>query len=102
MQVVRSVDRGERLAIPPTCPPDYAKLINMCWETDPSVRPPFSTILVTLERMRSEYLAQKVGEERGIGERERERREEERGRGERGKGEERERERKRERKRKKE
>eukprot|EP00026_Physarum_polycephalum_P001472 Phypoly_transcript_01474.p1 GENE.Phypoly_transcript_01474~~Phypoly_transcript_01474.p1 ORF type:complete len:947 (+),score=238.69 Phypoly_transcript_01474:130-2970(+) len=62
MQVVRSVDRGERLQIPPTCPPDYAKLINHCWDTDPSARPPFTSILVTLERMRAEYLAQKAQE----------------------------------------
>lgn len=60
MQVVRSVDRGERLVIPPTCPPDYAKLINECWDTDPTARPAFSTILVTLERMRAEYFAQKA------------------------------------------
>jgi len=59
MQVVRSVDRGERLSIPPTCPPDYAKLINHCWGTDPSVRPSFANVLVTLERMRADYLAQK-------------------------------------------
>jgi hypothetical protein len=65
MQVVRSVDRGERLAIPPTCPPDYAKLINECWASDPVARPPFSSILVTLERMRNEYLAQKAQEATG-------------------------------------
>lgn len=60
MQVVRSVDRGERLAIPTHCPPDYAKLINECWDSDPSSRPPFTSILVTLERMRGEYFAKKV------------------------------------------
>lgn len=60
MQVVRSVDRGERLAIPPTCPPDYAKLINACWDNDPTARPAFTSILTTLERMRAEYFAQKV------------------------------------------
>lgn len=60
MQVVRSVDRGERLAIPPTCPPDYARLINLCWDTDPSLRPSFVTVLTTLEHMRAEHLSQKA------------------------------------------
>jgi tRNA A-37 threonylcarbamoyl transferase component Bud32 len=54
MQVVRSIDRGERLIIPATCPPDYSRLINLCWDTDPSVRPPFTLILTTLERMRAD------------------------------------------------
>lgn len=66
MQVVRSVDRGERLSIPPTCPPDYAKLINVCWDNDPTTRPAFSSILVTLERMRADFLAQRVQEATGM------------------------------------
>jgi hypothetical protein len=31
----------------------------LCWDTDPAVRPAFSEILTTLERMRAEFLAHK-------------------------------------------
>jgi len=55
MQVVRSIDRGERLPIPDWCPPNYAKLINRCWDTDPTNRPSFPEILPIMENMISEF-----------------------------------------------
>ncbi|KAF2075586.1 hypothetical protein CYY_003129 [Polysphondylium violaceum] len=55
MQVVRSIDRGERLPMPDWCPPAYAKLINRCWDTDPTNRPSFPEILPIMENMISEF-----------------------------------------------
>lgn len=60
MQVVRSVDRGERLPIPDACPADYAELITTCWETDSSKRPSFQEVLQRLEKMRANFLEQKA------------------------------------------
>lgn len=64
MQVVRSVDRGERLSIPDNCPPDYAQLITDCWATDPAKRLSFAEILPRIEKMRANYLMQKAQEAR--------------------------------------
>lgn len=60
MQVVRSVDRGERLAIPACCPPDYAQLINDCWNTDPVKRLSFVEVLARMEKMRATYVLEKA------------------------------------------
>lgn len=62
MQVVRSVDRGERLAIPDDCPQDYKNLINDCWSSDPATRPSFVEILRRVEKMRVHYLEEKLKE----------------------------------------
>ncbi|KYQ99761.1 leucine-rich repeat-containing protein (LRR) [Tieghemostelium lacteum] len=59
MQVVRSIDRGERLPIPDWCPKDYAQLINRCWETDPSHRPNFPQILIIMEQMITNFQTEK-------------------------------------------
>jgi serine/threonine protein kinase len=63
MQVVRSVDRGERLTIPDYCPPDYAQLINDCWNTDPAKRLSFAEVLARMEKMRTSYLQEKKDKE---------------------------------------
>lgn len=60
MQVVRSVDRGERLTIPDYCPADYAQLINDCWSSDPAKRPSFVDCLARMEKMRAVCLQEKV------------------------------------------
>eukprot|EP01133_Synstelium_polycarpum_P017737 gene17737-21148_t len=59
MQVVRSIDRGERLSIPDWCPATYASLINRCWETDPAHRPSFPEILPMMEAMIAQYATEK-------------------------------------------
>lgn len=66
MQVVRSVDRGERLAIPDYCPPEYAQLISDCWATDPAQRYSFVEVLQKMEKMRMEYLQEKANTQLSI------------------------------------
>ncbi|XP_048755168.2 mitogen-activated protein kinase kinase kinase 20-like [Ostrea edulis] len=50
------VEKGERLTIPSTCPPCFAKLMRQCWNTDPKYRPNFKDILLTLHSMLSDDL----------------------------------------------
>lgn len=44
----------QRLTIPSTCPPCFAKLMQQCWHTDPKLRPNFKDILLTLHTMLSD------------------------------------------------
>ncbi|XP_062588420.1 mitogen-activated protein kinase kinase kinase 20-like [Saccostrea cucullata] len=48
------VEKGERLTIPSTCPPCFAKLMRQSWNTDPKLRPNFKDILLTLHSMLSD------------------------------------------------
>ena len=43
--------RGLRPSIPADCPRPYAALMEACWQTEPSVRPPFSEIAERLTAM---------------------------------------------------
>jgi tRNA A-37 threonylcarbamoyl transferase component Bud32 len=46
--------RGLTPAIPEHLPSRFRKLISQCWELDPSLRPPFKTILFELQRIQEE------------------------------------------------
>ncbi|XP_052791423.1 mitogen-activated protein kinase kinase kinase 20-like [Mya arenaria] len=43
------VERGERLTIPSSCPPCFAKIMHQCWELEPKRRPSFRQILNKLD-----------------------------------------------------
>jgi len=45
----------QRLPIPQTLPPELKSLIEHCWENDPSRRPNFDQVLVSLERIISSH-----------------------------------------------
>jgi len=62
MQIVRAVDRGDRLTIPPWCPSDYDALIQECWDPNPAKRPYFTAILPRLEKLLQDYLARRNAE----------------------------------------
>ncbi|MCW5672914.1 MAG: FAD-dependent monooxygenase, partial [Hydrogenophaga sp.] len=42
------VQRGERLDIPPDCPPDWARLVMRCWAQNPADRPRFVDLIKPL------------------------------------------------------
>ena len=48
IEVVLTVCAGERMVIPPSVPPSIARLMQSCWEHDPTARPSFEQILRTL------------------------------------------------------
>jgi tRNA A-37 threonylcarbamoyl transferase component Bud32 len=51
-QVIFAVgNKSARLPLPQVCPPELIKLIVSCWQEDPSLRPPFSDIIIYLERL---------------------------------------------------
>jgi tRNA A-37 threonylcarbamoyl transferase component Bud32 len=51
-QVIFAVGtKGVRLPLPAVCPPELIKLIVSCWQEDPALRPPFSDIIIYLERI---------------------------------------------------
>jgi tRNA A-37 threonylcarbamoyl transferase component Bud32 len=51
-QVIFAVGtKGVRLPLPSVCPPELIKLIVSCWQEDPALRPPFSDIIIYLERL---------------------------------------------------
>ncbi|KAJ8313666.1 hypothetical protein KUTeg_008227 [Tegillarca granosa] len=45
------VEREERLTIPSSCPPCFAKLMKECWDTEPKQRPSFRDILTRFHSM---------------------------------------------------
>ncbi|XP_050419090.1 mitogen-activated protein kinase kinase kinase 20 [Patella vulgata] len=45
------VEKGERLTIPSTCPPCFARLMRQCWEMEPKKRPSFKQILMDLDKL---------------------------------------------------
>jgi len=51
LQIVKSMDRQERLPIPDTCPADYSKLISSCWAESTQDRPDFSDVLTSLKKL---------------------------------------------------
>jgi len=47
--VIHSIDKGETLEIPESCPASYAQLMRNCWQQFPENRPTFTEILGDLE-----------------------------------------------------
>ncbi|XP_068225529.1 focal adhesion kinase 1 isoform X3 [Palaemon carinicauda] len=57
--VIKRIDNGERLALPPNCPPRLYSLMSMCWTYEPSKRPSFKDIKEALsEILREERMQQ--------------------------------------------
>lgn len=42
--VIGRIENGERLAMPPNCPPTLYSLMTKCWAYDPSKRPRFTEL----------------------------------------------------------
>jgi len=49
LQIVRSIDKGELPTIPAGTPPNFERLIQDCWNSEPKFRPDFNIILVRLK-----------------------------------------------------
>nr|XP_053652812.1 uncharacterized protein LOC128702557 isoform X4 [Cherax quadricarinatus] len=57
--VLKRIDNGERLALPPNCPPRLYSLMSLCWTYEPSKRPLFKEIKEVLsEILREERMQQ--------------------------------------------
>tara|TARA_R110002050_G_scaffold298185_1_gene461105 strand:- start:25 stop:210 length:186 start_codon:yes stop_codon:yes gene_type:complete len=55
-QIAKAVERGVRPEIPVWCPPELSKLMEECWEREPTARPVAGTIY------RSSFCGIEVGE----------------------------------------
>lgn len=47
--VIGKIENGERLALPPKCPPRLYSLMSQCWSFEPSKRPTFKDIKEVLK-----------------------------------------------------
>ena len=47
--VIGKIENGERLALPPLCPPRLYSLMSQCWAYEPSKRPTFKDIKEVLK-----------------------------------------------------
>ncbi|GLD74538.1 focal adhesion kinase 1-like isoform X3, partial [Lates japonicus] len=50
--VIGRIENGERLAMPPQCPPTLYSLMTKCWSYDPSKRPRFNELKTQLSTIR--------------------------------------------------
>ena len=60
-EVIGKLERGERLALPPTCPSRLYSLLTQCWAYEPDKRPTFQQLKTTM----SEVLHEQQSKERG-------------------------------------
>ena len=56
--VIHKIENGERLALPPNCPPRLYSLMSQCWSYEPSNRPSFQTIKLILSEILLEERSQ--------------------------------------------
>jgi len=42
--VINKIENGERLPLPPNCPPQLYTLMSQCWSYEPTKRPGFQTV----------------------------------------------------------
>lgn len=47
-EVIGKIEQGERLALPPNCPPALYHMMTECWSYEPSKRPSFQDIKTRL------------------------------------------------------
>lgn len=47
--VIGKIENGERLPLPPLCPPRLYSLMSSCWSYEPSKRPTFKEIKESLK-----------------------------------------------------
>lgn len=43
-EVIGKLENGERLPLPPSCPPRLYSLMSQCWSYEPHKRPDFKTV----------------------------------------------------------
>ena len=53
-EVIGKLENGERLALPPNCPPRLYSLMSGCWAYEPSKRPTFQTLKQTLSEIKED------------------------------------------------
>lgn len=51
--VIGKIENGERLALPPKCPPRLYSLMSQCWSFEPSKRPTFKDVKEVLKYVNS-------------------------------------------------
>ncbi|XP_062848512.1 focal adhesion kinase 1 isoform X2 [Trichomycterus rosablanca] len=56
--VIGRIENGERLAMPPNCPPTLYSLMTKCWAYDPSKRPRFTELKAQLSTILAEEKVQ--------------------------------------------
>lgn len=54
--VIGRIENGERLAMPPQCPPTLYSLMTKCWSYDPSKRPRFTELKTQLRCFEDPFL----------------------------------------------
>ena len=57
-EVIGKLENGERLALPPNCPPRLYSLMSGCWGYEPSKRPTFQQLKQALAEIKEEERAQ--------------------------------------------
>ncbi|XP_056262056.1 focal adhesion kinase 1-like isoform X6 [Pseudoliparis swirei] len=58
--VIGRIENGERLAMPPQCPPTLYSLMTKCWSYDPSKRPRFTELKTQLSTILEEEKLQQM------------------------------------------
>lgn len=46
--IKRVVEKGERPPIDPEWPPDFSRILEWCWQTDPMARPTFAVVVAEI------------------------------------------------------
>ena len=54
-EVIGKLERGERLALPPTCPSRLYSLLTQCWAYEPDKRPTFQQLKSTLSEVHQQF-----------------------------------------------
>lgn len=54
--VIGKIENGERLALPPKCPPRLYSLMSQCWSFEPSKRPTFKDVKEVLKYVNAYYI----------------------------------------------
>ncbi|KAK3091583.1 hypothetical protein FSP39_020953 [Pinctada imbricata] len=62
--VIGKIENGERLPLPPECPPSLYNLMCVCWSYEPSKRPSFADIKLRLQEILDEERNRQVEEMR--------------------------------------
>ena len=53
-EVIGKLEQGQRLAVPPTCPPRLYSILTQCWAYEPSKRPTFQQLKTVLSEVLQE------------------------------------------------
>ena len=64
-EVIGKLENGERLALPPNCPPRLYSLMSACWAYEPSKRPTFQELKVVLKEIKEEELRHRETRRKG-------------------------------------